>query len=103
MMAETWESGMLAARGVQRASSHGFGVRELLEMAEVMGKLPARVELWGIEIASTEAGQGQWMELNFHDQPATSEACNSSIGGATSGPPAIKCTLPYSVSTKISL
>lgn len=55
---QTWEPGMLAARGVQRASSHGFGVRELLEMASVMGKLPERVELWGIEIASTEPGQG---------------------------------------------
>ncbi len=55
---EMWEPGMLAARGVQRASSHGFGVRELLEMAAVMGKLPGRVELWGIELASTEPGQG---------------------------------------------
>ncbi len=55
---EMWEPGVLAARGVQRASSHGFGVRELLEMAAVMGKLPERVELWGIEIASTEPGQG---------------------------------------------
>ena len=55
---EMWEPGVLEARGVQRASSHGFGVRELLEMAEVMGKLPERVELWGIEIASTEPGQG---------------------------------------------
>ncbi|HEY52889.1 MAG TPA: hydrogenase maturation protease [Caldilineae bacterium] len=55
---ETWEPGMLVERGVQRASSHGFGVHELLEMAAVMGKLPPRVQLIGIEIASTEPGQG---------------------------------------------
>ncbi len=55
---EKWQPGALAARGVERASSHGFGVRELLEMAAVLGKLPARVELVGIEIASTEPGQG---------------------------------------------
>jgi len=58
MRREVWEPGMVAPRGVQRASSHGFGVRELLEMAAMMGKLPERVELWGIEIASTEPGQG---------------------------------------------
>jgi len=60
---EMWEPGVLATRGVQRASSHGFGVRELLEMAAVMGKLPGRVELWGIEIASTEPGQGLSVEV----------------------------------------
>lgn len=60
---EIWEPGMLAPRGVQRASSHGFGVRELLEMAAVMGKLPDSVELWGIEIASTEPGQGLSAEV----------------------------------------
>jgi hydrogenase maturation protease len=55
---EKWDPGMLAARGVQRASSHGFGIRELLQMAAVMGRLPENIELWGIEIASTEPGQG---------------------------------------------
>lgn len=55
---EKWQPGALAARGVERASSHGFGVRELLEMGAVLGKLPTRVELWGIEIASTEPGRG---------------------------------------------
>ena len=60
---EIWEPGALAARGVQRASSHGFGVRELLEMAAVMDKLPENVELWGIEIASTEPGQGLSREV----------------------------------------
>ncbi len=55
---QVWEAGMLGGKGVERASSHGFGVKELLEMARALGKLPARVELWGVEIASTAPGRG---------------------------------------------
>ena len=55
---EVWQPGAVDSRGVERASSHGFGVRELLEMAAALGRLPARVELWGIEIESTEPGEG---------------------------------------------
>lgn len=53
-----WDEAAWDSRGVERASSHGFGVGELLQMAEALGKLPPRVELWGIEIASTEPGRG---------------------------------------------
>jgi hydrogenase maturation protease len=53
-----WHAGLLAAKGVERASSHGFGVRELLEMAAALGKLPARVILWGVEAASTAPEEG---------------------------------------------
>ena len=66
---EMWEPGVLEARGVQRASSHGFGVRELLEMAEVMGKLPERVECGGLRSLRPNRGRachrrwrGQWRE-----------------------------------------
>ncbi len=55
---QVWEKGMLGDKGVARASSHGFGLRELLQMAASLGKLPTRVELWGVAIASTEPGQG---------------------------------------------
>ena len=55
---QQWQPGALESRGLQRASSHGFGVRELLEMGAVLGKLPARVEFVGIEITSTEPGRG---------------------------------------------
>jgi hydrogenase maturation protease len=55
---QPWKAEALASRGVERASSHGFGVGELLQMAASLGKLPDEVELWGIEIASTEPGQG---------------------------------------------
>ena len=55
---QLWKMGVAASRGVERASSHGFGVEELLQMARALGKLPERVELWGIEIACTAPGRG---------------------------------------------
>ena len=60
---QVWRPGIAASRGVERASSHGFGVRELLEMATALGKLPAQVALWGIEIVSTEVGEGVTPEV----------------------------------------
>ncbi len=60
---EVWRDDLLDDRGVERTSSHGFGVRELLTMAAVLNKLPQRVELWGVEIASTEPGQGLTPEV----------------------------------------
>lgn len=55
---QIWQPGLLDPRGVERASSHGFGVREVLDLAEKLGQLPNQVILWGIEVASTEPGQG---------------------------------------------
>ena len=53
-----WRADAVESRGVERASSHGFGVGELLSMAAALDRLPPRVELWGIEIASTASGPG---------------------------------------------
>lgn len=58
-----WTPGCVEERGVARASSHGLGVRDLLELAAAMGRLPAHVELWGVEIASTQPGQGLTPEV----------------------------------------
>ena len=55
---QIWHSELLDSRGVERASSHGFGVREVLNLAETLGQLPSQVILWGVEVASTEPGQG---------------------------------------------
>ena len=51
-----WRSGVAQDRGVERVSSHGLGVREVLELAVALGRLPGRVELWGIEAGSTAPG-----------------------------------------------
>lgn len=37
-------------------SSHGFGVLAALALAQALGSLPQRVEVYGIEIASAQAG-----------------------------------------------
>lgn len=55
---EEWTADTLASRGVERASSHGLGVREMLDLAAALDRLPARVILWGVEMASTEPKKG---------------------------------------------
>ncbi len=54
---EEWQPGALASRGIERTSSHGLGVRELLDLAAALDRLPRRVLLWGIEVVSTEPGR----------------------------------------------
>jgi len=82
---EKWQSGALAPRGVERASSHGFGVRELLEMAAVLGKLPARVQLVGIEIASTAPGRGLSPEVERAVERAVAGVVAMLVGKMKSG------------------
>ena len=55
---ERWRPGLLEGRGVERASSHGLGLREVLALAASLGRLPAQVGLWGVEIVSTAPGEG---------------------------------------------
>lgn len=38
------------------ASSHGFGLADALALAESLGALPARIEVYGIEAVETEPG-----------------------------------------------
>lgn len=60
---QLWQPGMLGVRVAARASSHGFGVRELLDMAAALERLPEKVILWGIEAGSREPGQGLSAEV----------------------------------------
>lgn len=60
---QLWQPGVLDERGVERTSSHGFGVRELLDLAAALDWLPERVVLWGIEIGSRDPGQGLSAEV----------------------------------------
>lgn len=55
---QAWLPGLLQPRGLGRASSHGLGVHEMLALAGALNRLPRQVFLWGIEIVSTEPGQG---------------------------------------------
>lgn len=42
--------------GVFRASTHAFGLAEAVEMARVLGRLPHRLHLCGVEIGSLAPG-----------------------------------------------
>lgn len=53
-----WQPGVVLDRGVERVSSHGLGIREVLELGAALGRLPGRVDLWGIEAGSTTSGSG---------------------------------------------
>ncbi|MFN2167795.1 MAG: hydrogenase maturation protease [Anaerolineae bacterium] len=53
-----WQPDRVAGRGLERASSHGFGLGDWLLMADALGRLPSEVEVWGIEVARTEPGPG---------------------------------------------
>lgn len=55
---DEWQPGLLAGRGVERISGHGLGLNDVLALAAVLKKLPPRVVLWGIEVASTRSTNG---------------------------------------------
>jgi hydrogenase maturation protease len=44
--------------GVFRSSTHAFGVGDAIELARALGRLPARVLVYGIEGGSFAAGEG---------------------------------------------
>jgi hydrogenase maturation protease len=41
-----------------RTSTHAFGVGDAIELARVLGRLPARVFVYGVEGAEFQAGEG---------------------------------------------
>ena len=43
---------------LRSVSSHGIGVAEGIELARILGSLPARVEIWAIEGADFATGAG---------------------------------------------
>ncbi len=55
---EVWQPHLTDSRGVERASSHGLGIGQVLNLAAALKRLPEQVILWGVEIASTEPGPG---------------------------------------------
>lgn len=44
--------------GVFRSSTHAFGVGDAVELARVLGKLPARIVVYGVEGGEFGAGEG---------------------------------------------
>jgi hydrogenase maturation protease len=44
-----WDGGKQMPTGRSTASTHGLGVAEAIELARVLGRLPARLRVYGIE------------------------------------------------------
>jgi hydrogenase maturation protease len=44
--------------GLRSASTHALGLADAVELARALGRLPARLELYGIEGARFETGEG---------------------------------------------
>ena len=48
---------------LSRGSTHAFGLAETVELARALDRLPARLELYGIEGSAFEAGRGLQPEV----------------------------------------
>jgi hydrogenase maturation protease len=56
-----------------RASTHHFGVAEAVELGRCLGRLPQRLELYGIEGGRFEAGRGLTPEVGGAVEDVTAE------------------------------
>ena len=52
-----WDGGGAPVSGdLRRASSHFFGLAEAIQLARILGRLPSRLTLYGIEASRFDAG-----------------------------------------------
>lgn len=56
--------------GVFRSSTHAFGVGDAVELARVLGRLPGRVVVYGIEGGEFAAGEGLSVPVRAAVEPA---------------------------------
>jgi hydrogenase maturation protease len=56
--------------GVFRSSTHAFGVGDAVELARVLGKLPDRVVVYGVEGGEFAAGEGLTAPVEAAVEPA---------------------------------
>jgi hydrogenase maturation protease len=56
--------------GVFRSSTHAFGVGDAVELARVLGKLPDRVVVYGVEGGEFAAGEGLSAPVEAAVEPA---------------------------------
>lgn len=56
--------------GVFRSSTHAFGVGDAVELARVLGRLPGRVVVYGVEGGEFAAGQGLSAPVEAAVEPA---------------------------------
>ncbi|HZQ94619.1 MAG TPA: hydrogenase maturation protease [Candidatus Sulfotelmatobacter sp.] len=53
-----WNGWEAQIPGTRSASTHGFGVGEAIALARKLGRLPAKLRIFGIEASSFEVGTG---------------------------------------------
>jgi hydrogenase maturation protease len=56
--------------GVFRSSTHAFGVGDAVELARVLGRLPGRVVVYGVEGGEFAAGEGLTAPVEAAVEPA---------------------------------
>jgi len=62
----TWDAGHALSSGESApASTHGLGIAEAIELARVLGRLPARLQVYGIEGHRFEYGTENSPELAY--------------------------------------
>jgi hydrogenase maturation protease len=76
-----WDGGKQMPTGSSTASTHGLGVGEAIELARVLGRLPVRLQVYGIEAKSVDLGN----ELSPEVQCAAEEVV-SRIATTASAP-----------------
>jgi hydrogenase maturation protease len=67
----------------QRLSSHGFGVLDALSLAQALGNLPPRLDLYGIEMGSVNPNE----EAGDPIQAAARQLAKRIVAGVISTPP----------------
>jgi hydrogenase maturation protease len=70
-------------RELARTSSHAFGLAESIELARALGRLPARLVVYGIEGASFAAGQEMSAEVAAAVE-YVADALREEVGSCTS-------------------
>ena len=68
-----WQSDIPATTRSASASTHGFGLREAIPLAQIMGRLPKFLQIYGIEGRQFELGAGISPEVQRATEHAAQE------------------------------
>lgn len=68
-----WQSDIPATTRSASASTHGFGLREAIPLAQIMGRLPKSLQIYGIEGRQFEVSAGISPEVQRATEQAAQE------------------------------
>ena len=68
-----WDDDIPPRTGSASASTHGFGLREAIPLAQIMGRLPKLLRIYGIEGRQFEIGAGISPEVQSAAEQAAQE------------------------------